>query len=140
MSILSQTLKVASGELIGISRLVHPPRLSDIVKHRFTRFLQLQILRQLVEHVLCNSQQVREILDRAWGIKHMQHKKKEGETAPPDADDPMSQEHLIMQPIGTDKTKVRYWVVDGQPFLVLIPCAVTNFSVDNCLSDHFHHF
>ncbi|KZT43742.1 hypothetical protein SISSUDRAFT_1039618 [Sistotremastrum suecicum HHB10207 ss-3] len=81
--------------------------------------IKLQILRQLVEHVLCNSQQVREILDRAWGIKHMQHKKKEGETAPPDADDPMSQEHLIMQPIGTDKTKVRYWVVDESPRLYI---------------------
>lgn len=140
-------LTAVSGELIGTSRSPPSGLAAGNLTHPFTRFLQLKILRQLVEHVLCNSQQVREILDRAWGIKHMQHKKKEGETAPPDADDPMSQEHLVMEPIGQDKTKLRYWIVDGQLSLVVIPvpsltlllifvCSTISTIRDFCLSVH----
>ena len=56
---------------------------------------------------------IREILDRAWGVKQLQHKKKDEAATQPTADDPFSQKALLMEPIGQDITKKRYWVVDS---------------------------
>jgi hypothetical protein len=76
-------------------------------------FLQLKILRQLVEYQLTHSSQIRDLLDRAWGVRALQHKKKEPESAPPASDDPYSQKSLLHEPLGQDISRRRYWVVDG---------------------------
>lgn len=57
---------------------------------------------------------VREIVDRAWGVKAMQHKKKEPESAPPEEDDPYSAKSLMQDPIGQDISRKRYWVLDSK--------------------------
>jgi hypothetical protein len=75
---------------------------------------QLKILRQLVELQLTHSSQIRDVVDRAWGVKAMSHKKKEQETAPPAAEDPLSQLSLQQQPIGQDTSRKRYWVLDSE--------------------------
>ena len=49
------------------------------------------------------------------------HKKKDPETAPPDANDAKSQQNLQLNPIGQDAQRKRYWVVDG-------PCAFISHS------------
>ncbi len=78
-----------------------------------SRRLQLKILRQLVEYQLSHAPQIRESLDRAWGVKQMQHKKKDEKAMQPQDDDPLSQRNLLMEPLGQDASKKRYWVVDS---------------------------
>jgi hypothetical protein len=56
---------------------------------------------------------IKNTIDRAWGVVHSKHKKKEPSTAPPEASDPKSQERLQQIPIGQDMHRKRYWVVDG---------------------------
>jgi len=80
--------------------------------------LKLKILRQLVEYQLTHSTQIKDTLDRAWGVKAMSHKKKDqAESAPPPDDDPLSQKSLMQQPIGQDTSRKRYWVLDSSPRL-----------------------
>ncbi len=75
--------------------------------------IQLRVLRQLVELQLSGPSEAKEIIDRAWGVVHNKHRKREGQTAPPDPSDPHSMEKLSSAPIGTDKDRLRYWVFDG---------------------------
>ncbi|TFK94374.1 hypothetical protein K466DRAFT_642164 [Polyporus arcularius HHB13444] len=77
--------------------------------------LKLKILRQLVELQLCHSHEIKSIIDRAWGVIHNKHKKTETPSLPPPPGDPLSQERLQLVPLGQDKERKRYWVVDDSP-------------------------
>ncbi|KAI0778361.1 hypothetical protein BD413DRAFT_508647 [Trametes elegans] len=77
--------------------------------------LKLKILRQLVELQLCHSPQIKAVIDRAWGIVHNKHKKIEASALPPPPGDPQSQEKLQLVPLGQDKDRKRYWVIDDSP-------------------------
>ncbi|KAA1467992.1 hypothetical protein DENSPDRAFT_833170 [Dentipellis sp. KUC8613] len=78
--------------------------------------LKLKILRQLVELQLTHSPAVKTLIDRAWGVVHNKHKKKETPDPPPlDPSDPFSMESLSFNPLGQDNTRKRYWVVDDSP-------------------------
>ncbi|KAH9898219.1 hypothetical protein C8Q73DRAFT_684030 [Cubamyces lactineus] len=77
--------------------------------------MKLKILRQLVELQLCHSQQIKAIIDRAWGVVHNKHKKIEMSALPPPPGDPQSQERLQLVPLGQDKDRKRYWVIDDSP-------------------------
>ena len=82
--------------------------------HCRTPSIQLKILRQLVELQLCHSPEIKAIIDRAWGVIHNKHKKTETQSIPPPPGDPHSQERLQLIPLGQDKERKRYWVVDGE--------------------------
>ncbi|TBU34737.1 hypothetical protein BD311DRAFT_784317 [Dichomitus squalens] len=77
--------------------------------------LKLTTLRQLVELQLCHSPEIKAIIDRAWGVIHNKHKKTEAPSVPPPPGDPHSQERLQLIPLGQDKERKRYWVVDDSP-------------------------
>ncbi|TFK36959.1 hypothetical protein BDQ12DRAFT_686158 [Crucibulum laeve] len=76
---------------------------------------KLKILRQLVELQLSHSPEIKATIDRAWGVVHNKHKKKDATAAPPEPADPKSQEKLQLVPIGQDCQRKRYWVVDDSP-------------------------
>ncbi|KAF9015627.1 hypothetical protein BDQ17DRAFT_57632 [Cyathus striatus] len=76
---------------------------------------KLKIFRQLVELQLTHSTEIKATIDRAWGVVHNKHKKKDAANAPPDPSDPKSQESLQLLPIGQDCQRKRYWVVDESP-------------------------
>lgn len=83
--------------------------------------MKLRILRQLVEWQLSHSVEIKGLIDRAWGVVHMKHKKTNQEIAQetqqlPD-DDPYSKKKLMMVPLGQDVKKTRYWAVDSSPRL-----------------------
>jgi hypothetical protein len=80
---------------------------------------QLKILRQLVELQLCHTPEIKNTIDRAWGVVHNKHKKKDASTAPPDPNDPQSQERLQLVPLGQDSRRRRFWVADG-PFTFFV--------------------
>jgi len=72
------------------------------------------VLRQLVELQLVHSTGIKSLIDHAWGVGHVKHKKKEPVNVPiPDPSDPFSRESLIYTPVGQDSSRKRYWVVDG---------------------------
>ncbi|EMD41910.1 hypothetical protein CERSUDRAFT_110467 [Gelatoporia subvermispora B] len=77
--------------------------------------LKLQVLRQLVELQLCHSAEIKAVIDRAWGVIHNKHKKIEVTQLPPPPGDPQSQERLQLVPVGQDKERKRYWVIDDSP-------------------------
>ncbi|OBZ79454.1 hypothetical protein A0H81_01205 [Grifola frondosa] len=74
---------------------------------------------KLVELQLCHSPEVKNIIDRAWGVIHNKHKKTETSSLPPPPGDPYSQEKLQLLPLGQDRERKRYWVVDDSPRLYL---------------------
>ena len=74
---------------------------------------QLKILRQLVELQLTHSPTIKGTIDRAWGVVHNKHKKKEAPTAAPEPSEPHNQENLQLLPLGQDRNRKRYWVADG---------------------------
>ncbi|KAJ2914273.1 hypothetical protein MD484_g6148, partial [Candolleomyces efflorescens] len=74
----------------------------------------LKILRQLVEFQLEHAPAIKTIIDRAWGVVHNKHKKREI-TPPPDSSDPKSRDNLQLLPIGQDISRKRYWAVDESP-------------------------
>ncbi|KAH7930423.1 hypothetical protein BV22DRAFT_1191253 [Leucogyrophana mollusca] len=75
--------------------------------------LKLKVLRQLVELQLSHSIDVKNTIDRAWGVMQNKHKKRDPETAPPGAGDAKSQESLQLIPLGQDTQRKRYWIADG---------------------------
>jgi hypothetical protein len=77
---------------------------------------QLKILRVLVEMQLSHQPEIKNIIDRAWGVVHQKQKKKEPTAGPSDSADSYTAEQLQQVPIGQDRERKRYWVVDG-------PCA-----------------
>ena len=87
--------------------------------HLLLLIIQLKILRQLVDLQLCHNVDVKTTIDRAWGVTQNKHKKKDASTAPPDPDDPKSQEKLQLNPLGQDSQRKRYWVADGPCRLIL---------------------
>lgn len=94
------------GELVhGIMR-----RFSDTLANCIVK---LRILRQLVELQLSHNQEVRETIDRAWGVVHNKHRKRDTLSAPPDPSDPRSMERLKTAPLGLDLSRKRYWAFDG---------------------------
>ncbi|KAJ6621174.1 hypothetical protein B0H10DRAFT_2163282 [Mycena sp. CBHHK59/15] len=78
---------------------------------------KLKILRQLVELQLCHTPEIRNTIDRAWGVSQNKHKKKDAANAPPEATDPQSQEKLQLVPIGQDSRRKRFWAADDSPRL-----------------------
>ena len=71
-------------------------------------------MRQLVELQLTHSAGIKSLIDHAWGVGHVKHKKKEPADVPiPDPSDPFSRETLSYSPVGQDSSRKRYWVVDG---------------------------
>ncbi|KAG1754863.1 uncharacterized protein EDB91DRAFT_1325875 [Suillus paluster] len=77
--------------------------------------LKLQVLRQLVELQLTHSIDIKNTVDRAWGVMQNKHKKKDPETAPPESNDSKSQQNLQLVPLGQDAQRKRYWVADDSP-------------------------
>ncbi|KAJ3542825.1 hypothetical protein NMY22_g3360 [Coprinellus aureogranulatus] len=75
---------------------------------------KLKVLRQLVDLQLTHAPSIKAVIDRAWGVVHNKHKKREI-TPPPDASDPQSRENLQLLPIGQDASRKRYWVADDSP-------------------------
>ncbi|THH11607.1 hypothetical protein EW145_g527 [Phellinidium pouzarii] len=78
---------------------------------------KLRILRLLVELQLTHNQEIKDTIDRAWGVVHNKHRKRDTLTAPPDPSDPRSMERLSTTPIGQDSTRRRYWSFDDSPRL-----------------------
>lgn len=79
----------------------------------------------LVELQLTHSPEIREIVDRAWGVVHNKHRKRDTLPPPLDPSDPHSYERLITTPIGQDNNRVRYWVFDGAKTFSLFVLFVT---------------
>jgi hypothetical protein len=77
---------------------------------------QLKVLRVLVEMQLAHQPEIKNAIDRAWGVVHQKQKKKESTAAPSNLGDSYTIEQLQQVPIGQDRERKRYWVVDG-------PCA-----------------
>lgn len=89
-------------------------------------------MRLLVDVQLAHSTEIKNIIDRAWGVTQHKHKKKDPESAPPDASDSKSQERLRLVPLGQDSSRKRYWVVDGPcvfHFVVLAPFPICVYLV-----------
>lgn len=67
----------------------------------------------LVELSLVNNTEIHDTIDRAWGIVHNKHKKKETQVVPLSVLDPRSKENLSVLPAGQDASRKRYWALDG---------------------------
>ncbi|KAL5494905.1 hypothetical protein ACEPAI_367 [Sanghuangporus weigelae] len=78
---------------------------------------KLRVLRMLVELQLTYNMEIKEIIDRAWGVVHNKHRKRDTLPAPLDPSDPHSLERLSTNPIGQDNNRIRYWVFDDSPRL-----------------------
>src|ERR1700722_5866121 len=83
--------------------------------------LQLKVLRVLVEMQLTHAPDIKNTIDRAWGVVHNKHKKKDTTTAPPESNDSTNQERLQQIPVGQDIHRKRYWIVDGPCASVVTP-------------------
>lgn len=74
-----------------------------------------------MELQLTHSQEVKAVIDRAWGVVHHKQKKEKGAGA---AENPSAgssgpdRESLELKPFGQDSKRERYWVADG-------PCSFT---------------
>lgn len=78
---------------------------------------KLKILRQLVELQLCHTPEIKNMIDRAWGVSQNKHKKKDTATAPPGPDDPKGLDQLQLVPMGQDSRRRRFWSSDDSPRL-----------------------
>ncbi|KAJ6520003.1 hypothetical protein C8R45DRAFT_953541 [Mycena sanguinolenta] len=78
---------------------------------------KLKILRQLVELQLCHTPEIKNTIDRAWGVSQNKHKKKDPASAVPEPTDPQSQGQLQLVPMGQDSRRKRYWAADDSPRL-----------------------
>ena len=90
---------------------------------------QLKILRLLVDVQLAHSTEVKNIIDRAWGVTQHKHKKKDPINASPDASDAKSQEKLQLIPLGQDSSRKRYWVADGPCVIHFVVCPTSYLRV-----------
>lgn len=66
-----------------------------------------------MELALVGNAEVRDTIDRAWGVVHNKHRKKETLAAPIDPTDPHSKDNLSVNPVGRDSGRRRYWAFDG---------------------------
>ncbi|KAJ7040427.1 hypothetical protein C8F04DRAFT_1083534 [Mycena alexandri] len=78
---------------------------------------KLKILRQLVELQLCHTPEIKNTIDRAWGVSQNKHKKKDTANAPPVPTDSQSQDQLQLVPMGQDTKRRRFWAADDSPRL-----------------------
>ncbi|KAJ7207383.1 hypothetical protein B0H12DRAFT_1034470 [Mycena haematopus] len=78
---------------------------------------KLKILRQLVELQLCHTPEIKNTIDRAWGVSQNKHKKKDAASAIPEPTDPQSQAQLQLVPVGQDSRRKRFWAADDSPRL-----------------------
>ncbi|CAE6463851.1 unnamed protein product [Rhizoctonia solani] len=75
---------------------------------------KLQILRQLVDYQLQHSAFIRDIIDTVWGARPAKHRKGAKKEAPPPAAAGFSKKQLLIEPIGQDRTRRRFWTLDGK--------------------------
>jgi hypothetical protein len=75
---------------------------------------KLQILRQLVDYQLQHSALVRDIIDTVWGARPAKHRKGAKKEAPPPAAAGYTKKQLLIEPLGQDRTRRRFWVLDGE--------------------------
>ncbi|KAF8601038.1 hypothetical protein BDV93DRAFT_441371 [Ceratobasidium sp. AG-I] len=73
---------------------------------------KLQILRQLVDYQLQHSALVRDIIDTVWGARPAKHRKGAKKEAPSPAAEGYTKKQLIIEPIGQDRTRKRFWTLD----------------------------
>ncbi|KAH7334402.1 hypothetical protein B0J17DRAFT_673207 [Rhizoctonia solani] len=73
---------------------------------------KLQILRQLVDYQLQHSAPVRDIIDTVWGARPAKHRKGAKKEAPPPAAAGYTKKQLLIEPLGQDRTRRRFWVLD----------------------------
>ncbi|EUC63947.1 hypothetical protein RSOL_432940 [Rhizoctonia solani AG-3 Rhs1AP] len=73
---------------------------------------KLQILRQLVDYQLQHSAFIRDIIDTVWGARPAKHRKGAKKEAPPPAAAGFSKKQLLIEPIGQDRTRRRFWTLD----------------------------
>lgn len=73
-------------------------------------------MRQFVDWQLVYCTRIKDIIDKAWGVRAAKHQKKSEKEmhAPPPPEDPNSRESLRIQPFGQDSSRKRYWIVDGE--------------------------
>jgi hypothetical protein len=68
----------------------------------------------LVELQLCHSPEIKSHIDRSWGVVHNKHKKKDEQSTHADNHNGPNREDLLLQPIGQDGSRKRYWVIDSE--------------------------
>ncbi|CAE6412802.1 unnamed protein product [Rhizoctonia solani] len=73
---------------------------------------KLQILRQLVDYQLQHSALVRDIIDTVWGARPAKHRKGAKKEAPPPAAAGYTKNQLLVEPLGQDRTRRRFWILD----------------------------
>ncbi|KDN41457.1 hypothetical protein RSAG8_07407, partial [Rhizoctonia solani AG-8 WAC10335] len=73
---------------------------------------KLQILRQLVDYQLQHSALIRDIIDTVWGARPAKHRKGAKKEAPPPAAAGYSKNQLLIEPMGQDRTRRRFWTLD----------------------------
>ncbi|KAG8928346.1 hypothetical protein FRC03_009559 [Tulasnella sp. 419] len=96
------------------------PFTSDMDFFTLPWLTKLSVLRQLVEWQLSHTTEIRNLLDRAYGVPRGGHRKRPEDIpkpALPPPDDNFTKEKLQMIPIGLDAQRKRYWVVDDSPRL-----------------------
>ena len=73
----------------------------------------------MVELQLSHSQEIKAIVDRAWGISHHKQKKEKGA----ENSGGLDRNDLELKPVGQDSKRERYWIADG-------PCSfIFNFTI-----------
>ncbi|CAE7152644.1 unnamed protein product [Rhizoctonia solani] len=75
---------------------------------------KLQILRQLVDYQLQHSALIRDIIDTVWGARPAKHRKGAKKEAPPPAAAGYTKNQLLIEPLGQDRTRRRFWTLDGK--------------------------
>ncbi|CAE6525901.1 unnamed protein product [Rhizoctonia solani] len=74
--------------------------------------IKLQILRQLVDYQLQHSAFIRDIIDTVWGARPAKHRKGAKKEAPPPAAAGYTKKQLLIEPLGQDRTRRRFWALD----------------------------
>ncbi len=77
----------------------------------------MKILRQLVELQLSHSQEIKAIIDRAWGVSHHKQKKEKGASAGENSNG-IDRNDMELKPVGQDSKRERYWIADGPCSLI----------------------
>ena len=94
---------------------------------------KLQILRQLVDYQLQHSALIRDIIDTVWGARPAKHRKGAKKEAPSPAAEGYTKKQLMIEPIGQDRTRKRFWTLDGMLNLFqlfpLVSCDYTRANI-----------
>ncbi|KAG9119711.1 hypothetical protein FRC07_005125, partial [Ceratobasidium sp. 392] len=73
---------------------------------------KLLVLRQLVDYQLQHSALIRDIIDTVWGARPAKHRKGAKKEAPSPAAEGYTKKQLIIEPLGQDRTRRRFWTLD----------------------------